>query len=185
MIYLMRHGQDDEHFIGGWSNVALIPEGIKQVNENGIWIRDNLSINKIISSSVYRAVQSARIVNSYLNVPFILDDNLREQNKGLLNGMDKEEAELKYKDFLENVDINTTYPQGESLKDLYERIRKYLEFIIKLDDDTLVVTHRGVINMIYYLFNDIPIDMEKGRFDVGVASIHSLDKEIKKIKRIK
>ena len=32
MIYLMRHGQDDENYIGGWSDVSLIPEGIVQVN---------------------------------------------------------------------------------------------------------------------------------------------------------
>ena len=28
MIYLMRHGQDDENYIGGWSDVSLLSEGI-------------------------------------------------------------------------------------------------------------------------------------------------------------
>ena len=32
MIYFLRHGLDDERFIGGWSDVDLIPEGIEQVN---------------------------------------------------------------------------------------------------------------------------------------------------------
>ena len=29
MIYLLRHGLDDESYIGGYSDVSLIPEGKK------------------------------------------------------------------------------------------------------------------------------------------------------------
>ena len=31
MIYLLRHGQDDELYIGGWSDVGLIEKGITEV----------------------------------------------------------------------------------------------------------------------------------------------------------
>ena len=31
MIYLLRHGLDDESKIGGWSDVSLTEDGIKQV----------------------------------------------------------------------------------------------------------------------------------------------------------
>ena len=42
MIYLVRHGLDDESFIGGYSNVGLIDEWIKQcqmicADRNAIW----------------------------------------------------------------------------------------------------------------------------------------------------
>ena len=33
MIYLMRHGQDNEDYIGGWSDLSLIEKGIVEVNE--------------------------------------------------------------------------------------------------------------------------------------------------------
>lgn len=33
MIYLLRHGLDDESKIGGWSDVGLTKEGIKQIKE--------------------------------------------------------------------------------------------------------------------------------------------------------
>jgi len=33
MIYLMRHGQDDETYVGGWSDVSLIPKGKEEVKE--------------------------------------------------------------------------------------------------------------------------------------------------------
>lgn len=175
MIYLMRHGQDDESFIGGWSNVDLLPEGIDQVEETANWIKNNLRIAKIVCSDVYRAVHTAQIVNSYLNVPVEKSETYREQSKGILNGMPRREASTKYGDFLEHVDKATVYPQGESLEQLYFRIKNSMERIRALEDNTLIVTHRGVINMIYYLLLDIPLDMNKGQFNVTPASVHEFD----------
>ena len=175
MIYLMRHGQDDESFIGGWSNVDLIPEGIKSVQETAAWIKDNLNIKRIVCSDVYRALHTAKIVNEYLDVPLEKSEMFREQSKGLLNGMPRDEANLKYGEFLNSVDKYTIYPQGESLEQLYLRIRNTLEDIKRMDDNTLIVTHRGVINMIYYLLLDIPLDMNKTQFGVTPASVHELD----------
>ena len=68
LIYLMRHGQDDEVYVGGWSKVSLIPEGIEEVKESGIWIRDNLHIEEIICSDVLRAQESAQIVGDRKSV---------------------------------------------------------------------------------------------------------------------
>lgn len=185
MIYLMRHGQDDENFIGGWSDVELLEVGKEEVKNVGLWIKNNLEIKKIISSSVYRAIQTAKIVNQYLGVPLLFDDNLREQSKGVLNGMKKEVAQVKYGELLKNVDIYTVYPQGESLVELYERIKAYLSRIYEVGDDTLVITHRGVINMIYYILYGVDLDMQKGRFGVETASVHELDLRLNKISRVK
>ena len=81
----MRHGQDDEDYIGGWSDVRLIDKGIEDVKNNAVWIKDNLNIKKIICSNVLRCRETTKIVNGKLNVDVEYTDNLREQNKGLLN----------------------------------------------------------------------------------------------------
>ena len=44
MIYFMRHGQDDENYIGGWSDVELIQSGINDAELVGEWINKNLNI---------------------------------------------------------------------------------------------------------------------------------------------
>lgn len=175
MIYLMRHGQDDESFIGGWSDVNLIPEGINDVRVNAQWIKDNLNIKKIVCSDIYRAYYTASIVNEYLDVPLEKSDMFREQSKGLLNGMPRDQAKIEYGKFLEHVDKSTVYPQGESLEQLYFRIKNILDIVKNMDDNTLIVTHRGVINMFYYLLRDIPLDMNKTQFNVTPASVHELD----------
>ena len=185
MIYLMRHGQDDETYIGGWSGVSLTSDGIEEVKSTAIWLRDNLSIKSIQSSDVKRAVETARIVSSYLNVPFCLNSNLREQNKGSLNGVLRTELTDFDRQFVESIDVNLIYPNGESLKDLYIRIKSYLSEIMKMSDDTLLITHRGVINMIYYILYDKTLDMNKKQFGVSTASVHEIDTDLKIIKKVR
>ena len=186
MIYFLRHGQDDEKYVGGWRDLSLTSEGIEQIKDSALWIRDNLNIKRIVSSDIKRALESSEIVSSIIDVPISLDTNLREQDKGLLNGILRSEAKKKYSWYKNNeVTVDTIFPNGESLRDLYKRINDYLDEIMNFDDDTLVVTHRGVINMIYYILNNKDVDMDKKQFRVTVASIHELDKNNKTIKKIK
>lgn len=175
MIYLMRHGQDDERFIGGWSNAHLTEQGIIDTIETAKWIKENLNISNIICSDILRAQETAEIVNNYLEVPIVFDSNLREQNKGLLNGMEGNVAKYNYQELLSELSINTIYPEGESLNDLFNRIKNYLDVITKFNNNTLVITHRGVINVIYYLYFNKELDMNKGQFNVNPSSVHELD----------
>lgn len=186
MIYLMRHGQDDENYIGGWSDGNLLDEGRKQVFDTSWWIKNNLKIEKIICSDIKRALETAKIVSEILDVPYEVNALLREQNKGLLNGMLKDKALLEYPEFLgENVTIDTVYPDGESLKDLYERVKENLDVFLKFKDNTLLITHRGVINMLYFILNDISLNMDKKQFGVLPASVHELNKNNKSIKKVR
>ena len=72
MIYLMRHGQDNEDYIGGWSELSLIEEGIVEVNESAKWIKDNLNIKFIMCSDIKRAIETAEIVSSILDVSYVV-----------------------------------------------------------------------------------------------------------------
>ncbi len=185
MIYAIRHGQDDERFIGGWSNGKLTKNGLNDVKFASLWIRDNLSINNILSSDIKRARDTAFIINKELKVPIEFSEILREQNKGLLNGLPIDIAKKTYHTFLNNMNIDTVYPKGESLRDLYIRIYNNLNKLERLKDNTLLVTHRGVINMLYYILNNKELDMNKGQFEVTTASIHEIDFENKLIRKVR
>ena len=67
--------------------------------------------------------------------------------------------------------------------DLYFRVEKLLLEIDRWDDN-LLVTHRGVINMIYYILNDIKPTMYKDEFKVTHSSVHKLDLSKNKIEKI-
>ena len=185
MLYLIRHAMDDESYVGSWSNVEILESEKNKVSKQGRYIKDNLNISKIYSSDIKRAYQTAEIIGEELNLEVQIDKNLREQNKGTLTGKLKSTLSKEEKNLLENQKIDTVFPKGETLIDLYNRIKKYLEEIEKYEDNSLIVTHRGVINMIYYILNEIPLDMNKKRFDVDHLSIHELDIKNKLIRRIK
>ena len=179
MIYLMRHGEDDESFVGGWSDVDLIDRGKLQVETATKFIvENNLKINKILCSDVKRAKTTAEIVNKELNLKIFSTELLRELDKGELTG--KEKSVLKKYD---TTKLDFCYPKGESMLSFYNRIKQDLERIL-YEDDVLLVTHRGVINMIYFLLNNLEVSTNKEAFEVTYASIHEYNPEIKKIKKI-
>ena len=182
MIYLLRHGLDDERYIGGWSNVDLTSVGVNQVKNAANFIDDNLIINKIISSDIKRAVTTANIVNEKLKKNIIYTDKLRELDKGVYTGVLKDNLSYLEINNINGMSIYDKYDKGESMIDLYNRMKDYL-YKLK-EKDILLVTHRGVINMFYYLLNNISLDMNKERFDVTHASVHEMDIDNKLIRRI-
>ena len=188
MIYLMRHGKDNEDYIGGWSEIPLTKEGILEVTETAQFLNNSteITIDKIISSSIKRAIPTADIVSPFLGIKeFEISDMLKEQSKGHLNGMEKNVAEHLYPEYTgNNVKVDTVYPDGESLENLYTRIKNNLEYFASLEENTLLITHRGVINMLYYIFNDLGLDMDKEKFGVTHASVHECDIKNKTIRKV-
>ena len=158
MIYAIRHGKDDERYIGGWSNVRLTQKGIIDVKYASLWIRDNLNISNILASDIKRTKETAEIINKVIKVPLKYSEILREQNKGLLNGLPIDIAKKTYHN---------------------------LKMLAMLDDNTLLVTHRGVINMIYYIFNNQELDMDKSQFGVTYNSIHEIDFKNRLIRKVR
>lgn len=95
-VYLIRHGEDDRTVRGGWSNNKLTKKGIIQSKKLAIYLKEYCKIEKIISSDLERAKQTASIINSLLNVDIEYTHKLREMNNGLLAGMKNELAEKKF-----------------------------------------------------------------------------------------
>lgn len=185
MIYLVRHGLDDERFIGGYSDVGLVDLGVKQIEDTGKWLRkQNFDIRKIYTSDITRAYESAEIINKYLNLIVKKSKKFREQNKGLLNGMDRVKAIELYPKYISTESVDMRYPEGESLVDLYIRTIDWLMDVCEYDN-SLIVTHRGVINMIYYFTRGDKLDMDKNRYDVEHSSVHEFDVNKTRIRRIK
>lgn len=182
-LYFVRHGKDDDRYRGGWSNLDLTPEGIEQAQQLAHHLNknnDNYKISKIISSDLTRAMTTANIIANELQLPIQQEFEIREINNGDLAGMLNETASEKYLGlFFSSLDMNETYPNGESPNDFYQRIKNWFcDFCFEnKDENVLIVTHGGVINIIYHLVKCIEWNNKRKSYPVSNCSIHVLNIE--------
>ena len=177
MVYLMRHGADPSNRYGGWSSCGLTEKGKEQVHIAKSKLR-NKGITQIYASDLVRAKETAEIVADELSLPIIFLPQFRESNNGLLAGMLKTEALEKYPGLYWNsLDWTESYPSGESPEQFFHRIKDaWCEFKTQVaNDNVLLVSHGGVMNIILCLENGIPYTNKETHYKVNDAEIIMLD----------
>ena len=77
MIYFMRHGQDDENYIGGWSDVELIQSGINDAELVGEWINNNKLVEgtNILAIELHRYEEN-EVSNTFDASAILILDNM-------------------------------------------------------------------------------------------------------------
>ena len=118
----------------GWKQVELNELGREQAINLGKNTQYKFDI--LFTSDLKRAIDTAGL--AFPNFKSIQDERLRECNYGDLDGGDK-----KLVIYEDHIDI--PFPNGESLKDVEERVRDFLEFIIKeyQGKDIGIIAHRA------------------------------------------
>ncbi len=181
-IIFLRHGQDDESRRGGWSKLGLLEEGKRQAKMVAEYFRDSsaFDVRYILSSDLPRAMETAEYVSEAIGVSVHADRSLREMNNGDLAGMLNTEACSKYPGLYFNaLDMDEAYPNGESPRAFYRRIRDWLNDFLEnppvSEGDVLAVTHGGVINILYYLTEKLDWTNKKPSVPADKCSIHALN----------
>ncbi len=156
-VHLVRHGEDEQIKLGGWSNSHLTEKGKNEVKEFSKVI--DSSYDLFISSSLKRAEETAQILNEKIQMKIIYSDDFCEMNNGLLADLTKDEFHQKYPGlFFSSLDMNEHYPNGESPIEFYNRIKNSFLNLIKNNKNKkiLLVTHGGVITIILSILYGYP-----------------------------
>ena len=160
-LILLRHGQSQwnlENRFTGWKNVPLTEKGEIEAKKAGELIRKhNISIDRVFSSVLERANRTAEIAIKKAELNNLLENNkiimtssekLNERDYGDLVGLNKQETADKFgKDQVHiwRRSYDTPPPNGESLKDVVERVSPYFKENIKplIDkgDNILIAAH--------------------------------------------
>ena len=146
-LILLRHGQSQwnlENRFTGWKNVPLTEKGEAEAKKTGELIRkNNISIDRVFSSVLERANRTAEIAIKKAELNNLLENNkiimtcsekLNERDYGDLVGLNKQETADKFgKDQVHiwRRSYDTAPPNGESLKDVVERVSPYFKENIK------------------------------------------------------
>ncbi len=144
--------------------------------------QEEFKIAKIISSDLSRTLSTANEVAKKLDIRIELDKDLREMNNGDLAGMLNKEALVKYPGlFFNTLKMDEKYPNGESPEDFYKRVKKWFDNIIckykDSNENVLIVTHSGVINIICHIVKDIEWTNKNKSFKVSNVAIYKLNCE--------
>ena len=134
-VFLVRHGQDEPGYRGGWSDLPLTQAGEKEVEKLAEFLKikqKEYNIQRIISSDLKRTRMTTEIIAEKINVEVEYTKYLREINNGKLSGMSNKEASEKYPGLYYNtLDIDERYPGGESPQEFYTRIINYFNSLLK------------------------------------------------------
>mgnify|MGYP000859427870 FL=1 len=179
MLYLVRHGESEENIqkrYTGITDVDLSCRGRMQAKTAG----KRLTLEKIsgvYSSPLKRTRETAEIICRETNFDeskIIIKDCLIEVNFGLFENMTWNEIESGYKEESEKWISNGNkykFPQGESYGDIIIRIA---QFIDDVPDNSLIVTHFGVIQSIL-IYMGIANDTDLWNFTISNGDIMAID----------
>ncbi len=160
-LILLRHGQSQwnlENKFTGWKNVPLTQKGEMEAKKAGELIKKNkIHLDYIFSSVLDRANKTAEIAikkagfkNLFNKDKLIItrNENLNERDYGDLVGLNKQETAEKFGKAQVHIwrrSFDTPPPNGESLKNVVERVSPYFKNNIKplLDQNKniLIVAH--------------------------------------------
>ncbi|WZL71785.1 alpha-ribazole phosphatase [Clostridiaceae bacterium 35-E11] len=183
-IILVRHGETESNQAGvycGWHNSQLTEKGLRQAYTVSEKLKQE-KIDHIISSDLDRTLKTAEIINDYHHVQITVEKNFREMHFGLWEGLNYKEISQNYKMALKDWEkdwIDFKVPEGESLRQMYERVTKGVDKIIEMhkEGNFLVVSHSGCIRaMVAYLIGRGIEDYWKYKIDnCGITTIEILD----------
>lgn len=140
VMYIFRHGESEDNanfLFSGWRDSRLTQKG----KEQAVILADKLKDKKIgmlISSPQIRAVETMEIAVSKnpiaKNLEILKDERIKERCYGDLQGKSKLELQLSDPDLLARYrrSFDEAPPNGESLKQVCERVADFCDEIIPL-----------------------------------------------------
>ena len=152
-IYLIRHGQttgDVEDRYGGDYDDHLTDLGIRQAENLADEMKD-AGIERIFSSPLARAHETADILSRKIGSGIEFMENLRERNRyGILTGMIKTEGVAKFPKLAEEVkSFTNTIEKAEEFNHFEARIiEAFYHILLAPFNTTAIVTHGGPLRVL-------------------------------------
>ena len=163
-LLVIRHGQSEAdilNVIEGRANFNLTELGHKQADAMAKWVKEKYNIEKIYSSPLNRAKQTAEYISKMTGIAIILDNDLMEWNNGLIAGLNREEAKEKFPE--QKKYPHTRIYEQESYIDFRMRAETILSKIINENNEDgmiAIISHNGLINMLFRSFIEAPMNMK-------------------------
>jgi broad specificity phosphatase PhoE len=153
-LWFVRHGESTWNAAGLVQGQACGPVLTAKGRREAARVAESLgdvTITAIHTSDLGRALETATIVGRALGIPLQSTSLLRERNFGVAQGRPLSELASAASGIEGDrvVDADARPPEGESLREMYERVGAFISELEQRapEGDVLVVTHGGVIRI--------------------------------------
>jgi alpha-ribazole phosphatase len=154
-FWLVRHGEliaDARHRCYGALDFALSETGRAQMARAAEYLSSE-SISVIYTSSLSRAIESARIIAARASTPIHISSDLGEMNFGDFEGLTYDEIARRHPEIYQlwmNAPTEVLFPNGESFSQMRARVLKAFAAIHTASEGhtVAIVTHAGVIRIL-------------------------------------
>jgi alpha-ribazole phosphatase len=154
-LYFVRHGETEHNknkCYYGSIDVNITERGTLQA-EKGSEKLQNIDFDKVYVSELKRTAQTANILLKDRQIDLIKDKRINETNFGVFEGKSHEKVKDLYSEEWKlwcDDWKGFAPPEGESYLQVYDRVKSFMDDILKLNEDNvLIVTHGGVIRSVY------------------------------------
>ena len=173
LLYMIRHGETDYNIqrkMQGWTDIPLNEKGIELAVETGRALRD-VHFDRVITSPLRRAVDTARLVLEGRDIPYITDRRIMELGNGEWEGLTMEEIEARgvqeeFKKMWADPMHYKGAPGGESIQQLLVRTGEFLDDLFQnaeyQEETILVATHGAAMRALLHRFYEDPNDFWHG-----------------------
>jgi len=186
-LVLVRHGEslwNQKDLWTGLTDIELSEKGKEEAKKAGILLK-GIHFDHVFTSPLKRALETYEIIKKELNLNVLKssDSALNERDYGDFTGKNKWEVKKEVGDeefFKIRRGFNHPIPNGESLKQVYERVVPYykekVEPELEQGKNVLIVAHGNSLRaLIKYLENISDEDISKLELATGEIYVYSID----------
>ena len=179
-LLIIRHGQSEADLLGvheGRADFPLTELGIQQAQKMSSYIAEQFPPDIILSSPLKRAKSTALLLQESVGCEVIEENDLMEFNNGVLAGLLREEAAIKYPLPSNGRPAHIAIENGESELDFRfraESIFHKIMFDYRNFNRVAIVSHGGLISHLLRAILRQPNSSDI-LFATGDTGIHLLD----------
>ncbi len=154
-IYIVRHGEtlwNKDGKLQGATDIELSENGRDVARMTGAALKDTV-IDRIYSSPLKRAYETACLIRGDRHIDIVCDDRLREVCFGNLEGQRmsdmKADPDSHFQHFFDRPELYVPDENGEKLQDLCKRTAQFMEEVILPQADSLervMIVGHGAMN---------------------------------------
>jgi len=189
-IYLGRHCKTEwnlEHRLIGTTDLPLCDFGWNEAKET-LPLIDKFKFDRIVSSPLQRAHQTAKYYAENLKIPLEINNDLRELDHGDWNGQKYEDLlndpSSRFKEWFMDGDTSIPIPNGpETLEQVQDRIKSTIKDIaLKYPGEkVLVVSHKHIRSLLTCYLRGVDLSHFRENINETVEPIELSEEDLKKL----